>query len=533
LNHGLIRQELLSVAQEVAREKSIDKERIFAAIEESFVKAAAAKYGEETPLSCKIDRKSGEIFLYQVFRVVEAPEDPLHEISLSDAQKKDAQAVLDGTFYEELPTIDFRRVSAHVMRQVVNRVIKEATRENEYAEYKDKVGDIVTGSVRHAGPDSIVLDLGQAEGILLRGDLIPRELVKIGDRLRAYIREVKPDPRGYQILLSRSHPLFMDALFKQEVPEIYSGVIELKAIARDPGSRAKIGVSSNDPSLDPVGACVGVRGSRVQAVTKELQDERIDVIRWSPDPFTFLVNALTPAKVTKIIAGEKEGAVQVVVPDDQLSLAIGRRGQNVRLASQLTGLEIDIITETKESETRQELFDQATQEFVTHLGIDDVTARFLVAERFESLEDIALVEPSELYELEGITEDFARQLQAKAVEGIKTQRETFKKHLKELGADPDLLEFDTLLKPENLIELAEKHILSLQDLADLSSEELRELVSLSLAPSDADRLILKARKAVLPGFDLKETKALSTQGNATSLTETQDHQKGAELDTKQ
>lgn len=489
----LVRQELLVAAQEVAREKGIDKERVLKAIEESLVKVAHTKYGQEATLEVEVTRQTGEILLFQTRRVVETVEDPLTEISLEDARALKDTYQLEDVVRDPLPSIDFKRVAAQVMRQAVTRLIKEASREREYALYKDKAGEITTGSVKSVDYGTVIVDLGQAEGVLFPGDTISRERFHPGDRIKAYIREVKQDPKGFQIFLSRSHPLFMTELFKQEVPEVYSGVIELRAVARDPGSRAKIAVFSKDTSLDPVGSCVGVRGNRVQAVTKELQDERIDVIRWSEDPFTFLVNALTPAAVTKIIAGDKEGSVQVVVPDDQLSLAIGRRGQNVRLASQLVGMHIDVIAETEEATKRTQFVDDVSKTFMDALGVDDVMARFLVAEGFESVKDIALESQEELEQLESFTPELAATLQKKAQLFLAKQEEEMQVTFDTLGGDKALLTFDPLLPIDSLVKLAKMEIKTKDDLADLSSDELKEMLGDSLSPEQADYLILKAR----------------------------------------
>lgn len=498
MKQTLIRQELLVAIGEVAREKGIDRERVFGAIEEAFVKAAEEKYGAQTNITCTIDKKTGEISLFQVLEVVDDPEDSAQQISLEQAQKINPDARIGETLTEPLPSIDFKRISAHIMGQVAHRLIREATKEKEYNDYKEKVGEIVTGSVKSAGNDSIVVDLGQGEGIILRSDMIPRETFKHGDRVRSYIREVKSDPRGYQILLSRAHPLFMEALFKQEVPEIYNGIIEIKAIARDPGSRAKIGVASSDPSLDPVGSCVGVRGNRVQAVTKELQDERIDIIRWSEDPFTFLVNALTPAAITKIIAGHKENAVQVVVPDDQLSLAIGRRGQNVRLASQLLGFDIDILTESQELEKRTESTNKIIGEFTSLLGIDDVLARFLAAEGFESVADIALASPQELSALEGLGEEDTLALHKKAQNVLKAQRAEKQKAFKEMGGEEALFSFDARLAPDHLLSLGNNGVLTLQNFADLASDEILDILGDELDLDTINELVLNAREICMP-----------------------------------
>ena len=493
MTQGLVRQEVLVAAQEVAREKGIDTERVLASIEEALTRVAHLKYGEETPLRIFINRKSGEICLFHMRTVVEEVTDTIQEVSLAQAQNINPALNVGDVLEEPLPNVDFERVPAQVMRQVIVRLIKEASREREYAEYKDKAGEIVSGTVKGVDFGSIIVDLGQAEGILLPEDLIPRERFHPGDRIRAYVREVKEDPKGFQIFLSRSSPDFMVALFKQEVPEVYSGIIELRAVARDPGSRAKIGVVSLDPSLDPVGACVGVRGVRVQAVTKELQDERIDVIRWSEDPFTFLVNALTPASVSKIVTGDREGSVQVIVPDDQQSLAIGRRGQNVRLASMLTKLHIDIATESNDLKQRSDFNNTLSQQFRDVLDVDDVMARFLIAEGFESIQDVAFVDPKELENLEGFNDTLAHELQNRANAFLEKEEKRKILEWEALGGHQDLRELTPPINADCLLILANSKILSLQDFADLSSDELLEILEKNITPEQADTLILAAR----------------------------------------
>lgn len=489
---GFIRQEVLVAAQEVAREKGIDKERVLASIEEALTTVAHLKYGEDTPLRVAIDRKTGEISLFHARTITEKSTGDVNEIGLEAAHKIDATRQVGETVEEKLPHVDFERVPAQVMRQAVTKLIREAAREKEYADYHDKVGEIVTGTVKSVEYGNTIVSLGQAEGVLTYEDLLPRERFHPGERVRAYVREVRDDPRSYQIFLSRTVPEFIVALFKQEVPEVYSGVIELKRVARDPGSRAKIGVASNDPAIDPVGPCVGVRGDRVQAVTKELKDERIDVIRWTDNPFNFLVNAMTPASVAKIVAGDKENHVQVIVPDDQLSLAIGRRGQNVRLASKLTGLSIDLTSESDHETQRADFTNKLTHEFVSVLNIDDVTARFLIAEDFESLEDIALTELSELSELEGIDETLAKAMQDKAQEHLAQQKKRYQKEFIEAGGSEGLATLSDVLVPF-LEKLANAKIFSVQDLADLSGEELLEISEKSIEPEEADALVMLAR----------------------------------------
>ncbi len=415
------RLELLQIADAVAREKSIDKEIVIEAIEEAIQKGARARYGAEHDIRVHIDQKTGEVTVKRVQTVVaddatfgtvineegeEVPADePVGIIRLSDAKRNDKSAEIGKTYEEILPPFEFGRVQTQMARQVVTGKVREAERERQFEEYKDRVGEVVNGTVKRVEYGNIVVDLGRGEGIVRRDQSIPRENFNIGDRIRCYIYDVRRETKGPQILLSRAHGGFMAKLFAQEVPEVYDGVIEIRAVARDPGSRAKMAVVSNDSSIDPVGACVGMRGSRVQAVVAELQGEKIDIIQWSPDEATFIVNALAPAEVSKVVMDEEDERVEVVVPDEQLSLAIGRRGQNVRLASQLTGWQIDIMTESQESERRQREFAERTQLFQEALDVDEVIAQLLVTEGFATVEDVAYVDVSEIASIEGFDED--------------------------------------------------------------------------------------------------------------------------------
>src|SRR6186713_3538372 len=350
------RLELLQIADAVAREKSIDRRIVITAMEDAIAKAARSRYGSETEVHAEIDAKTGELRLARHMAVVEAVENPANQISLEDARRRHPAAQIGDTIADTLPPMDFGRIAAQSAKQVIVQKVREAERDRQYDEYKDRIGEIVNGTVKRVEYGNVIVDLGRGEAIVRRDELIPRENFKYGDRVRAYVYDVRREQRGPQIFLSRRHPQFMAKLFTMEVPEIYDGIIEIKSVARDPGSRAKIAVISRDSSIDPVGACVGMRGSRVQAVVGELQGEKIDIIPWSPDVATFIVNALQPAEVSKVVLDEDSEKIEVVVPDDQLSLAIGRRGQNVRLASQLTGWDIDIMTEVAESERRTEEF---------------------------------------------------------------------------------------------------------------------------------------------------------------------------------
>src|SRR6187431_576298 len=397
--------ELLQIADAVAREKSIDRGIVIAAMEDAIAKAARARYGSETDVHAEIDAKKGELRLSRHMLVVDVVENSSNQISLADAQRANPGAQVGDTIADTLPPLEYGRIAAQSAKQVIVQKVREAERDRQFQEFKDRIGDIVNGIVKRVEYGSVIVDLGRGEAIVRRDEMLPREVFRNGDRVRAYIFDVRRETRGPQIFLSRTHPQFMAKLFAQEVPEIYDGIIEIKAVARDPGSRAKIGVVSRDSGIDPVGACVGMRGSRVQAVVQELQGEKIDIIPWSQDHATFVVNALAPAEVSKVVLDEDSGRIEVVVPDDQLSLAIGRRGQNVRLASQLTGFDIDILTEEQESKRRQEEFKTRSQMFMDALDVDDVIAQLLVTEGFTSIEEVAYVPTEDLAGIEGFDAD--------------------------------------------------------------------------------------------------------------------------------
>jgi len=507
------RQELLQIADAVAREKSIEKEIVIEAIEEAVQKAARSRYGAEHDIRVHIDPKSGETTIKRFVTVVgddEEIENTYAYKSLSDARLTDKTAEV-GTVYEEiLPPFEFGRVQTQMARQVVTGKVREAERERQYEEFKDRVGEIVNGSVKRVEYGNIVVDLGRGEGIVRRDQAIPRENFQVGDRIRSYIYDVRREAKGPQIMLSRAHGGFMAKLFAQEVPEVYDGVIEIRAIARDPGSRAKMAVVSNDSSIDPVGACVGMRGSRVQAVVAELQGEKIDIIPWSPDEAAFLVNALAPAEVTKVVMDEDDERVEVVVPDEQLSLAIGRRGQNVRLASQLTGWQIDIMTESQESERRQREFAERTQLFQEALDVDEVIAQLLVTEGFATVEDVAYVEAGEIAAIEGFGEETAEELQARAREFLDREAAEYDEKRRALGVEDALLEVDGVTLPISVL-LGEGDVKTVEDLAGLVPDDLRGyfeakdgervrvpgvLESLSLSPDAAEALIMRARVAM-------------------------------------
>src|SRR6516225_1909097 len=386
------RLELLQIADAVAREKSIDRRIVIAAMEDAIQKAAKSRYGSENDIRCEIDAKTGETRLTRVLEVVENVDNESTQVTLADAKKRNPNAKLGDLIAEALPPLDFGRVSAQNAKQVIVQKVREAERERQFNEYKDRMGEIGNGTVKRVEYGNVIVDLGRAEGIIRRDEMIPRENVRLGDRIRAYIYDVRREQRGPQIFLSRARPEFMSKLFAQEVPEIYDGIVQIKSVARDPGSRAKIAVISRDSSIDPVGACVGMRGSRVQAVVNELQGEKIDIIPWTADPANFVVNALAPAEVAKVVLDEDRQRMEVVVPDQQLSLAIGRRGQNVRLASQLTGWDIDILTEQEESERRQAEFENRTRIFIEALNVDEVVGQLLASEGFNSVEELAVVD---------------------------------------------------------------------------------------------------------------------------------------------
>ncbi|MBX3573299.1 MAG: transcription termination/antitermination protein NusA [Mesorhizobium sp.] len=410
------RLELLQIADAVAREKSIDKSIVIDAMADAIQKAARSRYGQETNIRADINHSTGEMKLQRLMEVVEQVDDFAKEISLKDARQRNPDAQVGDFIAEQLPPMDFGRIAAQSAKQVIVQKVREAERDRQFDEYKDRIGEIVNGTVKRVEYGNVIVDLGRGEAIIRRDELIPRENFKYGDRVRAYVYDVRREQRGPQIFLSRTHPQFMAKLFTMEVPEIYDGIIEIKSVARDPGSRAKIAVISRDSSIDPVGACVGMRGSRVQAVVGELQGEKIDIIPWSQDAASFIVNALQPAEVAKVVLDEDAERIEVVVPDDQLSLAIGRRGQNVRLASQLTGWDIDILTEQEESERRQKEFVERSKLFMEALDVDEMVGQVLASEGFTSVEEVAYVDADEISSIDGFDEDTATEIQTRARE---------------------------------------------------------------------------------------------------------------------
>ena len=485
--------ELLQVADTVAREKSIERDQVLAAMEQAIQKAGRSKYGQEHDIRAHIDRRTGEIQLARYREVADPVEDEVTQITVEEAQHIDASLSVGEFVIDPLPPIDFGRIAAQTAKQVIVQKVREAERKRQFEEFKDRVSEIVNGLVKRVEYGNVTVDLGRAEGYLRRDELLPREHFKIGDRIRAFIYDVREEPRGPQIFLSRAKPQFMAQLFAMEVPEIYDAIIEIKAVARDPGSRAKIAVISHDSSIDPVGACVGMRGSRVQAVVGELQGEKIDIIPWSPEPATFIVNALAPAEVTKVVLDDEQNRIEVVVPDEQLSLAIGRRGQNVRLASMLTGWDIDILTEAEESERRTEEMRQRSEMFMEALDVDDVIGNLLVVEGFSRVEEIAFVEVDELTDIEGFDQDVAAELQRRAQAFIAERNRRLTERYRELGVAEDLVALESLT-PAMLVALGDADIKTLDDFADLSSDELLELVgSDALSQDEANELIMSAR----------------------------------------
>jgi N utilization substance protein A len=503
------RLELLQIADAVAREKAIDRGIVIAAMEDAIQKAARSRYGSETEVRAEINPKTGEIRLARLLQVVERMENPSTEIELVDAKGRNPAAQVGDFMAEPLPPMDFGRIAAQSAKQVIVQKVRDAERDRQYDEYKDRIGEIVNGVVKRVEYGNVVADLGRGEAIVRRDELIPRENFKPGDRIRAYVFDVRREQRGPQIFLSRSHPQFMAKLFAQEVPEIYDGVIEVKSVARDPGSRAKIAVFSRDSSIDPVGACVGMRGSRVQAVVQELQGEKIDIIPWNPDAATFIVNALQPAEVAKVVLDEEAERIEVVVPDDQLSLAIGRRGQNVRLASQLTGWDIDILTEQEESERRQKEFQERTTLFVEALNVDEVVGQLLASEGFASVEEVAYVDLDEIGSIEGFDEQTAEEIQARARDYLEEIERTLDDERRALGVDDALKEIPGLTTAM-LVSLGKDGILTVEDLAGCATDDLigwterkggevtRHPGALSeheLSRTEAEEIVLAARVA--------------------------------------
>ncbi len=489
------RIELIQVAETVAREKLIDKEDVIIAMEDAIQKAARSKYGLERDIRATINRNNGAISIEQYTHVVDEVEDDATEMSLVEALRRDKTLKVGDYHKKVLPPFDFGRIAAQSAKQVISQKVRDAERLRQYNQFKDRVGEIILGTVKRFDNFSVTLDIGKAEGVIRKDEMIPREQLKPGDRVRSYILNVSEETRGPQIFLSRSSNEFLRLLFTQEVPEIYDGIIEVKSVAREPGSRAKISVYSNDNTIDPVGACVGMRGSRVQAVVNELQGEKIEIIPWSEDPVNFVINSLAPAVPSKVIMDEEAGRMEVIVPDDQLSLAIGRRGQNVRLASDLSKWYIDVISESEESEKRQEEISERTKIFIEALDVDDVIAHLIVAEGYSSIEEIANTSTEELNNIEGFEEELSIELKERAQNYVKLESEKVEEKLKSSGIDSKLYEFSHLSKSD-ILTLVENDIKTLDDLADLDSEELFTLLGKKVFnnENEAGEVIMQARK---------------------------------------
>ncbi len=465
--------ELLQTAEAVAREKMIDPDLVIQAMEESLARAAKSRYGVDLDIRVRIDRKTGRATFARVRTVVadDLVENHHAQITVAQAKAHLADPQIGDEVIDEVPPVDLGRIAAQSAKQVILQKVREAERDRQFEEFKDRKGTIINGQVKREEYGNVIVDIGRGEGILRRNEKIGRESYRIGDRVRCFIKDVRREARGPQVFLSRTDPMFMAELFKMEVPEIYDGIIEIKAVARDPGSRAKIAVISYDNSIDPVGACVGMRGSRVQAVVNELQGEKIDIIPWNQDPATFLVNALQPAEVSKVVIDEEGGKIDVVVPDEQLSLAIGRRGQNVRLASQLTGLDIDIMTESEESTRRQAEFTERTKLFMDTLDVDEMMAQLLVSEGFTNLEEVAYVDVDELLSIDGFDEGTAGELQARARDYIEEQAKKALQAARDMGVEESLITFEGLT-PQMLEALAKDGIKTLEDFATCADWEL-------------------------------------------------------------
>ena len=512
LNQRSDKVELLRIAEAVATEKSIDTEIILSSMETAIQKAAKTKFGSENDIRAKIDRETGNISLHKVLTIVDKPENFDTEISLEHAQKikNNEDSKIGDEIFEQLPPVDFGRIAAQTARQVITQSVRSAERERQYNDFIEKKGEVLSGIVKRLEYGNVIVDLNRAESIIRKDELIPREVLKTGDRIKAYCYDVIRENKGQQIFLSRAHPKFMEKLFVQEVPEIYDGIIEIKSSARDPGSRAKICVNSKDSSIDPVGACVGMRGSRVQAVVNELSGEKIDIVHWSEDVASLVVSALSPAEIQKVIIDDPNRKIEVILTEENLSKAIGRRGQNVRLASKLIDFEIDILTEKEESEKRQSEFKDKTDIFVKSLEVDETLGQLLVAEGFSSIDEISKTTPEDISKIEGIDTSTASELKERAEEYLVKEKENIEKKLKDLGVENDLINHKGLT-PGMLLTLGEKKIKTLKDFAELSNDELiggydeikgkrfkidGYLEEFALAKAEADELIINARNIV-------------------------------------
>ncbi len=513
LNRGLDKLELLRIVEAVANEKSIDKELVIGSMESAIQRAALTKFGNDNNIEVKIDRENGEISIMKVLEIVEKVEDPGKEISLEDANsinKKSETLKIGDKLFEELPQVDFGRIAAQSAKQVISLRVKEAEKNRQYEDFIDKQGQILSGIIKRLEYGNVIVDLGRAEGIIKKEELIPREILKNGDRVKAYCYEVKKELKGHQIFLSRAHPQFLAKLFFQEVPEIYEGIIEIKSVARDPGSRAKICVNSKDTSIDPVGACVGMRGSRVQTIVNELHGEKIDIIKWTEDLPTLISESLSPAEIQKVLIDQTNKRIDVILSEENLSKAIGRRGQNVRLASKLTNFEIDILTDKEDSERRQTEFKDKTESLIKNLEVDETLGQLLVSEGFQTVEDISQAEIDDISKIEGIDEATAKELISRAKETLIKEKEEVGKKLKELGVEETLINLKGMTQGM-LVILGQKNIKKLSDFADLSSDELiggfdeikgkkvrieGYLEEFSLSREEADNLIMSAREII-------------------------------------
>jgi len=517
---GKEKMELLQVADAVAREKNIDADIVLEAMEEAIQKAGRSKYGFDHDIRTEIDRKTGSITLKRYREVVEEidPEEEVRQLTLPEAQRIQPDIAVGEFVIDELPPLDFGRIAAQTAKQVIVQKVRDAERERQFEEFKDRVGEMINGIVKRVEYGNITIDLGgRAEALIRRDESLPRENLKNGDRTRAYVYDVRREQRGPQIFMSRTRPEFMAKLFAQEVPEIYDGVIEIKKVARDPGSRAKIAVISRDGSIDPVGACVGMKGSRVQAVVNELHGEKIDIVPWSEDLPTFIINALQPAEISKVVLDEDSKRMEVVVPEEQLSLAIGRRGQNVRLASILSGWDIDILTEEQEAERRAEEFTKRSALFIESMDVDEVIAHLLVAEGFTTVQEVAETEIDELNQIEGFEEEISTELRNRAVTWLEAKEKELTERSKELGIKEDLLTFEGL-GPDTIIKLGENDVKSRDDLADLAADELVEILGTDvMADTDAQKIIMKAREHWFAEEDAKkaeEEESAAAEGDA-------------------
>ncbi|MDB5526252.1 MAG: nusA [Rhizobium sp.] len=501
------RLELLQIADAVAREKSIDREIVLAAMADAIQKAARSRYGTESNIKADINPKTGEMKLQRLLEVVDHAEDYSREIPLLLARDRNPDAQIGDFIADPLPPMDFGRIAAQSAKQVIVQKVREAERDRQFDEYKDRIGEIINGTVKRVEYGNVIVDLGRGEGIIRRDEMIPREAMRPGDRVRAFVYDVRREQRGPQIFLSRTHPQFMVKLFTMEVPEIYDGIIEIRSVARDPGSRAKIAVISNDSSIDPVGACVGMRGSRVQAVVAELQGEKIDIIPWSNDPANFIVNALQPAEVAKVVLDEDAERIEVVVPDEQLSLAIGRRGQNVRLASQLTGWDIDILTEAEESGRRQKEFNERTALFMEALDVDEMVGQVLASEGFAQVEELAFVDPSEISSIDGFDDETAEELQNRAKEYLEKLEAELDAKRKAMGVEDELYQIEGMTA-KMLVALGQDGIKTIEDFAGCAADDLVGWTEkkngetkrfeglfqkLDVSRTDAEGMILQAR----------------------------------------